>query len=96
MVIIEVNRNFPDFNNLLGEHRWRNFLRKPSQDEEDRVSKVFYCTYSTGREVQKYGELSASALTDGFRIELSPSGWKRIFVEERWFKEWSPQNMWVS
>ncbi|KAI0919209.1 hypothetical protein AcW1_003353 [Taiwanofungus camphoratus] len=77
MVIIEVNRNFPDFNNLLGEHRWRNFLRKPSQDEEDRVSKVFYCTYSTGREVQKYG-------------------WKRIFVEERWFKEWSPQNILIA
>ncbi|KAL4071339.1 hypothetical protein V8B97DRAFT_1870991 [Scleroderma yunnanense] len=54
-VIIEVNRDCPHLDRILGEHRWSEFLRKPSSDEKDRVTQVFYCSYNTGRMVQKYG-----------------------------------------
>jgi hypothetical protein len=40
---------------LLGEHRWSDFLRNPSEEEKGRVSQIFYCTYSTGRQAQKDG-----------------------------------------
>jgi len=59
MVIIEVAREYPHFDRLLGEHRWSEFLREPSEQEKDQVTKVFYCTYSTGRQVQKNGELAS-------------------------------------
>ncbi|KAI6116052.1 hypothetical protein F5141DRAFT_1001248 [Pisolithus sp. B1] len=55
MVIIEVNRDYPHFDRLLGEHRWSEFLRKPSPEEESRVTQIFYCTYHTGRIVEKNG-----------------------------------------
>ena len=57
MVIVEVNRDLPDFTVVLGAHKWREFLKQPSQDEEDRVSKIFYCQLSDGRKVQKTGKL---------------------------------------
>ncbi|KAJ8586439.1 hypothetical protein M405DRAFT_843857 [Rhizopogon salebrosus TDB-379] len=53
MVIIEVARECPQLDRLLGEHRWSEFLKKPAEQDKDQVSKVFYCTYSTGRQVQK-------------------------------------------
>ncbi|OCH93537.1 hypothetical protein OBBRIDRAFT_790242 [Obba rivulosa] len=55
LVIIEVRREYPDFDNILGEHRWSEFLKNPSSDDKKRVSQVFYCTLSTGRQVQKNG-----------------------------------------
>ncbi|KAI6009873.1 hypothetical protein EDC04DRAFT_847356 [Pisolithus marmoratus] len=73
MVIIEVDRDYPHFDRLLGEHRWSEFLRKPSTEEKGRVTQVFYCTYNTGRNVEK-------------------NGWKRVFVEDAWFDDWSPKN----
>ncbi|KIK87928.1 hypothetical protein PAXRUDRAFT_27412 [Paxillus rubicundulus Ve08.2h10] len=73
MVIIEVNRCYSDFDRILGEHRWSEFLQNPTEDEKERVTRVFYCTYSSGRIVQK-------------------NGWKRIDVEDAWFKAWSPNN----
>lgn len=56
MVIIEVNRGYSHFDRILGEHRWSEFLRNPTKDEKERVTQVFYCTYNTGRIVQKNGE----------------------------------------
>ncbi|EMD33008.1 hypothetical protein CERSUDRAFT_143168 [Gelatoporia subvermispora B] len=55
MVIIEVRRDYPDFSRLLGEHRWSEFLKNPSQDDQERVSQVFYCTLGALRLVQKNG-----------------------------------------
>ncbi|KAJ7467485.1 hypothetical protein FB451DRAFT_1258686 [Mycena latifolia] len=43
---------------LLGEHRWSEFLKKPSAEEAGRVSQIFYCVYSTGRQAQKDGSMS--------------------------------------
>jgi len=56
MVILEVARECHQLDRLLGEHRWCEFLRKPNEQEKSQVSKVFYCTYSTGRQVEKNGQ----------------------------------------
>ncbi|KAF8145766.1 hypothetical protein K438DRAFT_1991536 [Mycena galopus ATCC 62051] len=54
-IILEVNRDYPQPERLLGEHRWSEFLKKPNAEEAGRVSQIFYCTYSTGRQAQKDG-----------------------------------------
>ncbi|KAH9018392.1 hypothetical protein EDB85DRAFT_617998 [Lactarius pseudohatsudake] len=55
MVVIEVDREFDRFDDLLGSHAWSGFLLKPSEEQKDKSSKVFYCTYNTGRLVEKNG-----------------------------------------
>ncbi|KAJ6626718.1 hypothetical protein B0H10DRAFT_507938 [Mycena sp. CBHHK59/15] len=54
-VLLEVNRDYPHVDRLLGEHRWSEFLKNPSDEEAGRVSQIFYCVYSTGRQAQKDG-----------------------------------------
>lgn len=56
MVIIEIKREFDSFDHLLGEHRWIDFLKNPSEEEREIVTQVFYCTYNSGRQVQKHGK----------------------------------------
>ena len=58
MVIIEVARGYAGFEKLLGSHKWSEWLKEPRIDEIDRVSKIFWCTYSTAREVEKNGDQS--------------------------------------
>lgn len=58
MVIVEVQREFDGIDRLLGEHRWKDFLKNPSEEEMGKVTKVFFCVYNTGRLVQKNGEPS--------------------------------------
>ena len=53
--MIEVDRDFDSFDKLLGLHTWSEFLQQPSEEELDKTSKVFYCTYNTGRLVEKNG-----------------------------------------
>ncbi|KAF8262689.1 hypothetical protein EI94DRAFT_1601239 [Lactarius quietus] len=56
MVIIEVLRDFDDnFDKLLGLHTWSECLLQPTEEQMDKSSKVFYCTYNTGRLVEKNG-----------------------------------------
>ncbi|KAH9058216.1 hypothetical protein EDB87DRAFT_1578208 [Lactarius vividus] len=55
MVVIEVDREFDRFDELLGSHAWSEFLLEPSEEQMDKYSKVFYCTYNTGRLVEKNG-----------------------------------------
>ena len=55
MVIIEIKRDYAHYDRILGEHLWSEFLQKPTMEEKDRVTQVFYCTYNTGRNVQKNG-----------------------------------------
>lgn len=59
MVLIEVDRNFDSFHRLLGSHAWSEFLQKPSKEELEKVSKVFGCTYNTGRKVEKHGPFAS-------------------------------------
>ncbi|KAF8157299.1 hypothetical protein K438DRAFT_1861679 [Mycena galopus ATCC 62051] len=54
-ILLEISRDYPEPERLLGEHRWSDFLKKPSAEEAGRVSQIFYCTYSTGRQAQKDG-----------------------------------------
>ena len=56
MVIVHVKKSFTEFNAVLGEHRWSDFLRNPTDEEKGRVSKVFYCFYPFYRIAQKDGK----------------------------------------
>ncbi len=56
MVIIEVDRYFDRFDSLLGMHAWSSFLKNPTEEDMDKVSKVFYCHFNTSRLVQKQGK----------------------------------------
>jgi len=62
MVIIEVDRDFEQFEMLLGKHEWSKFLLRPTKEEEDKTSKVFWCHYNSGRLVQKHGESRPSVI----------------------------------
>ncbi|KAI0688996.1 hypothetical protein BC835DRAFT_283150 [Cytidiella melzeri] len=73
MIIIEVSRDFGEWNTLLGEHRWSEVFKKCDPKEKERVSQIFWCQFNTGRQVQKYG-------------------WKRVYVEDRWFAQWRVPN----
>ncbi|KAF8883299.1 hypothetical protein BD779DRAFT_1647774 [Infundibulicybe gibba] len=73
MVIIEVDKAYGQPQRLLGEHRWSEFLKRPSAEESGRISQVYYSIYSTARAVGK-------------------DGWKRVDVEDSWFKGWSLSN----
>ncbi|KIM26090.1 hypothetical protein M408DRAFT_200181 [Serendipita vermifera MAFF 305830] len=56
LVIIEVSRRYPNVRRLLGQHFWggpKGFLMDPSADEN--YSAIFYCHYTTGRQVEKNG-----------------------------------------
>lgn len=55
MVIFAVDKSYRRTERLLGEHRWSEFLKKPKNGEQTLVSKIFYSTFSTDREVQKDG-----------------------------------------
>jgi len=55
MVIIEVKRDFDGFDRLLGEHKWNEFLKNPSPEEFEKKTRVYYCVYNSGRQVQKNG-----------------------------------------
>ncbi|KAJ7592067.1 hypothetical protein C8J56DRAFT_932528 [Mycena floridula] len=57
-ILLEIERSFDRQriqDKLLGAHKWSEFLMKPSDEEKDRVSKIFYSTYSVGRDAQKDG-----------------------------------------
>lgn len=62
MVIIEVDREFEKFETLLGKHEWSKLLQKPTKEETDKASKVFWCHYNSGRLVQKHGESRPSKI----------------------------------
>ncbi|KAK7472114.1 hypothetical protein VKT23_000234 [Stygiomarasmius scandens] len=55
MVLIGIDRSFKNTAILLGEHRWREFLRQPTREESPRVSQVFHSTYNSDRQAQKDG-----------------------------------------
>ncbi|KAH9174358.1 hypothetical protein EDB89DRAFT_1848967 [Lactarius sanguifluus] len=89
MVVIEVDREFDRFDELLGLHAWSGFLLKPSEEQMDKSSKVFYCTYNTGRLVEKNGP-SAGHSTHSTHSHFV--GWKRVSIEEHWFQGWFANN----
>lgn len=48
MVIVEVKRDWDGFDRLLGEHKWADFLRNPSKEEDKKITQVFYCRWNSG------------------------------------------------
>ncbi|KAJ4471480.1 hypothetical protein J3R30DRAFT_3525609 [Lentinula aciculospora] len=73
MVIIEVDRAFKDGDHgtLLGEHRWKDFLRRPNTEERSCCSQIFYSVYSDHRGAQKDGWKTINIRDDWF----NPSQW---------------------
>lgn len=61
MVLLEVDRDYKHVDRLIGEHRWSEFLKRPTHEESGRVSQIFHCFYNTGRQAQKDGESFTSA-----------------------------------
>ncbi|KAI0669445.1 hypothetical protein C8Q78DRAFT_977233 [Trametes maxima] len=56
VVIVETSKSGPDFGYLMGEHRWRDFLRTPDVTEVEETSYIFPCALSTSRAIAKAGE----------------------------------------
>ncbi|KAJ7731664.1 hypothetical protein B0H16DRAFT_1329220, partial [Mycena metata] len=86
-VLLEINREYAHPERLLGEHRWSDFLRNPSQQEAGRVSQIFYSVYNTGRSAHP---TFLSPLPFLFYPTcvfcLYRAGWKRINVADSWFR----------
>ncbi|KAF8972766.1 hypothetical protein BDZ97DRAFT_856108 [Flammula alnicola] len=55
MILLEVSKAFTDHGRLLGEHRWSEFLKDPTEEEKPRVTQVFHSFYAKGRDAQKDG-----------------------------------------
>jgi hypothetical protein len=55
MIIVEVDREFERFDAVLGKHSWSDFLLTPTEEEADKSSEVFFCTYHTNGEVVNGG-----------------------------------------
>ena len=62
MIILEIDREFDRFSDLLGLHPWSSFLRNPTDEEKTKVSKIFWCTFNNGRDVQKLGKTSCRGI----------------------------------
>jgi len=54
-VIMEVDRRFDGFEDLLGMHSWSTFLLDPTQEELGMASEIFYCTYNAGHLIERNG-----------------------------------------
>jgi len=66
MVVAEVSKYFEEFNKLLGEHSWNQFLRRSSVEEMDRKSRVYFSTYSNARALQKDGTRDSDSIIQRF------------------------------
>lgn len=92
-IIVEIARDCPDIEKALGSHNWSEMLKNPNPNEKEQQSKVFHCRYNKGRDVQKNGacvtHLIKALAQSHYRLGL---GWKRIDVEERWFRDFNPKS----
>ena len=56
LLIVEVLKTCHRVNNFLGAHAWCEFLKRPLQADLERLSKVYYCKFTSDRDVQKHGK----------------------------------------
>ncbi|RDX48580.1 hypothetical protein OH76DRAFT_1404490 [Lentinus brumalis] len=82
-IIIEIDESLPDFYQILGAHRWCEFLKQPKDDDAKHVSKVFYCTYKSDRLVQKNGWKRVD-IKDGWFKSKCPSQFASPYPTTRW------------
>jgi hypothetical protein len=75
MVVIAVDRDFDRFDDLLGLHTWSEVLLKPTREDLDKSSKVFWCRYNSDRLVQKHG---MSTIAPGSSITAAQSSSIRL------------------
>ncbi|CAA7265143.1 unnamed protein product [Cyclocybe aegerita] len=67
MILLEIPKAFTDHGLLLGEHRWGEFLKNPTDEERVRYTQVFHSFYSTVRDAQKDGWLEEPAKTSWYK-----------------------------
>ncbi|KAL4249629.1 hypothetical protein ABKN59_006184 [Abortiporus biennis] len=70
IIIAEISKKFDRWNDLLGEHKWSEFLQNPTEEEKEGVSQIFYCKRSNSDAVRK-----------GFKVKDIPEGW---FTKYKW------------
>ena len=63
-------------------------MKNPTSTDKNQTSRVYYCKYVSGRDVQKHGE--PTTLLDDTEGLLGVLGWKRLDVQEFWFKGYNP------
>jgi hypothetical protein len=56
MIIVEVDSEFERFGTVLGKHSWNEFLLVPTEEEVDKSSEVFFCTYNTHKAIKDGGK----------------------------------------
>ncbi|KAK0465512.1 uncharacterized protein EV420DRAFT_1514683 [Desarmillaria tabescens] len=72
MIIVEIEKNCSKKREtLLGEHRWKEFLLAPSEEEREYISQIFPCLHSTDLALRNDGWHRVSVRPDWFK------GWSR-------------------
>ena len=79
MFLLEISKSYDKENKcLLGEHKWSQFLKDPTEEEKSSKTCVFYSIYPTCREAGKDGKCSRSPFVRLEMITLSFFFWKRV------------------
>ncbi|KAK0208695.1 hypothetical protein DFS33DRAFT_466256 [Desarmillaria ectypa] len=72
MIIVEIEKNCSKKREtLLGEHRWKEFLLAPSEEEREYISQIFPCLHSTDLALRNDGWHRVSVRDSWFK------GWSR-------------------
>ncbi|KAJ3506377.1 hypothetical protein NLJ89_g6901 [Agrocybe chaxingu] len=93
MILLEIPKEFTDHGRLLGEHRWGEFLKNPTDEERDRYTQVFHSFYSKVRDAQKDGWLEEPAKTSWYKgwapgvgliaQPYHPTHWCQVPIEDK-------------
>ncbi|EJD47034.1 hypothetical protein AURDEDRAFT_113611 [Auricularia subglabra TFB-10046 SS5] len=67
LVIVEVSREFPSIERLLGEHNWAKFLLKPRPEDRPLSSKAYFSFYRTADHLLREGWKQLDFEDDWFR-----------------------------
>ncbi|KAG7452168.1 uncharacterized protein BT62DRAFT_1071339 [Guyanagaster necrorhizus] len=77
MIVLEIEKNCSSKKEtLLGEHRWKEFLMAPSDQERDYISQIFPCLHSTDLALRNDGWHRVSVRDSWFK------GWSRTQSED--------------
>ena len=70
MILVELSKaDFTEHGRFLGEHKWKDFLRRPDAEHKKRSTQVFHSFYSTPRDAEKDGMFDPST-----GLSAEPSG----------------------
>jgi len=88
MILVELSKtDFTEHGRFLGEHKWKDILRRPDAEHKKRTTQVFHSFYSTPRDAEKDGAFEPSSYS---YAELFV-GWKPFQLDMRQcFKDWIP------